>query len=213
MSQLSFESLGEAWINLVHLTLQAGARVNDETQELLGVQVTYPASPSKSDPLLDQFGDQRMIADMEKVFFSEAPNGLGHSYAGLMRGPGGRNDLQDVISLLRADRTSKRAVVTLCGTGNGKVPCINAVQFLVRDGSVQTIYFARGQDAYQKFYADALCLAKMAQRVAEGLGLPAGTVSGFISSCHIYHRDRPAIDRFLAEGPRFLRNGKQNGDR
>jgi thymidylate synthase len=128
-----------------------------------------------------------------------------------MRGPGGRHDLKDVISLLRAEPASKQAVVTLCEPGGGKVPCVNVLQFLVRAGSLRTIYFARGQDAFKKFYADALCLGKMARRVAEGLGLPEGTVSGFIGSSHVYEKDLPAIADFLARGKRFLRNGKPEG--
>jgi thymidylate synthase len=130
-----------------------------------------------------------------------------------MRGPGGRHDLEDIISLLRTEPASKRAVLTLCGLGDGKVPCINVIQFLVRAGALRTIYFARGQDAFKKFYADALCLAKMACRVAEELDLPADMVSGFIGSSHVYHEDRPAIENFLAQGNRLLRNGKLEGVR
>ncbi len=152
-----------------------------------------------------------MIDEMNRVFFADGANALGHSYANLMRGPDGRNDFQDVISLLRAEPASKRAVVTLCGPGGGKVPCINVVQFLVRSGAVQTIYFARGQDAFKKFYADALCLAKMARRVAANLDLPSGTVSGFIASSHVYHADRPAIDDFLARANQFMLKGKSKG--
>jgi thymidylate synthase len=177
---------------------------------LLGVQVAFPAG-TQGDELIGQFGDSRMIAEMEKVFFDDGANALGHSYAKLMRGPGGRRDLEDVISLLRAEPASKQAVVTLCGPGDGKSPCINVVQFLVRAGALQTLYYARGQDAFKKFYADALCLAKMARRVADGLGLPAGTVSGFIASSHVYEEDRPAIEDFLARAKRFLLEGEPKG--
>jgi thymidylate synthase len=187
--------------------------VNGEGLELTQVQVGFPAQADDADALIRQFGDSRMIADMEKVFFADGANALGHCYAKLMRGPGGRHDLQDIISLLGAEPASKRAVLTLCGRGDGKVPCVNVIQFLVRAGTLRTIYFARGQDAFKKFYADALCLAKMARRVAEGLGLPAGTVSGFIGSSHIYHEDRPAIDDFLARGNRLLQNGNSKGTR
>jgi hypothetical protein len=48
--------------------------------------------------------------------------------------------------------------------------------------------------------------------VAEGLGLPAGAVSGFIGSSHVYHEDRAAIDDFLARGNRLLSNGNMKGD-
>ncbi len=210
MNELSFGSLGETWIHLVQMTVQTGTSLNGEGLELMEVQVTFPAG-AEPDELVRQFGDSRMIAEMDKVFFGDAANALGHSYATLMRGPGGRHDLADVISLLQTEPASKRAVVTLCGNGDGKVPCVNVIQFLVRAGALRTLYFARGQDAFKKFYADALCLAKMARRLAEGLGLPVGAVSGFIGSSHIYHADRPAIDDFLARGHRFLLNGKAKG--
>ena len=115
------------------------------------------------------------------------------------------------ISFLRAERDSKRAVVTFCGSGDGKVPCVNVVQFLVRQGEVQTIYFARGQDAFKKFYADALCLAKMARRVGNELGLPAGTVTGFIGSSHVYQADQPAVEDFLARGTSICWRERRKG--
>lgn len=210
VNDLKFGSLGETWMNLVQMTVQHGTSVGGESLELLGVQVVFPAG-TEGDELIRQFGDGRMIAEMERVFFADGANTLGHSYANLMRGPGGRHDLEDIISLLCAEPASKRAVLTLCGHGEGKVPCINVIQFLVRAGALRTIYFARGQDAFKKFYADALCLAKMARRVAERLGLPSDTVLGFIGSSHVYDEDRAAIDDFLARGNRFLRNGKLEG--
>jgi hypothetical protein len=212
VNDLNFGSLGESWLNLVQSTVLHGVSADGECLELLEVQVAFPAE-TEGDELIRQFGDTRLMAEMEKVFFADGANALGHNYANLMQGPGGRHDLEDIISLLRGEPASKRAVLILRGRGDGKVPCINVIQFLVRAGALRTIYFARGQDAFKKFYADALCIAKMARRVAEALGLPAGTVSGFIGSSHVYHADRPAIDDFLARGNRFLRQGQLEGVR
>jgi Thymidylate synthase len=211
MKRLKFDTLGETWINLVQVTLQAGLSADSDCYELLGVQVSFPAA-DQSDAVVARFGDRRLVAEMEKVFFSDAPNSLGHSYASLMSGPAGRRDLEDVIELLHASPASKRAVVTLCGTGNGKVPCVNVVQFLNRKGLLQTMYFARGQDAFRKFYADGLCVAQMARRVASALDLAAGNVEGFIGSSHVYPDDHEAVDRFLLQGRSFLRNHDGGGD-
>jgi len=104
-------------------------------------------------------------------------------------------------------------VVTLCGAAVTRCRVSTSCNSLVRAGTLGTIYFARGQDAFKKFYADALCLARMARRVAEGLGRPAGTVTGFIGSSHVYPEDRPAIDDFLARGKRFLLDVKPEGAR
>ncbi len=210
LHDLSGRSLGEAWLNLVQLTVQNGISVDGETLEILEVRVTFPAC-AEGDELIRQLGDSRMITEMEKVFFSNGTNALGHNYCDLMRGPGGRNDLEDVVALLRASPASKRAVVSLCSHGGGKVPCINVIQFLVRRGALRAIYFARGQDAFKKFYADALCLVKMTGRVAEALGMAADSISGFIGSSHIYHEDRPAIDKFLLRGNRLCSKGDLEG--
>jgi thymidylate synthase len=210
VNDLSCDSLGETWMNLVQMTVQKGVCSDGETVELLEARVAFSAE-TEGDEVIRQFGDTRMMAEMEKVFFADGANALGHCYAKLMQGPGGRHDLADIIALLRDRPATHRAVVTFCGLGDGKVPCISVVQFLIRDGALRTIYFARGQDAFKKFYADALCLAKMARRVAQGLGLPAGQVSGFIASSHVYLEDRPAIDDFLARGKRLLQDAEPKG--
>lgn len=196
MPTLTYQSLGEAWINLVQRTLNDGAPLGDEAIELLNVQAAFPAD-NEPDVLLARFANAEVIAEMQKVFFTNEPNALGHSYAARMKGPGGRADLEDVIGLLRKDRLSKRAVLTLCGAGDGQVPCINVIQFLVRGERVEAVYFARGQDVYNKFYADGFCVALMARRVARSLGLPTGNVTGFISSVHLYMSDIPAIRKVL----------------
>jgi len=176
--------------------------MGNEGRELLGVSVSFDSGGL--DEILDRFADQQMIAEMRKVFFCEAPNALGHSYAKLLRGPDGRHDLQDIICLLRQEPLTKRALVTLSGEPGGKVPCVNAVQFLIRDQAVQVMYFARGQDAFRKFYADGVCLVTMAQKVADGVGRRIGAVRGLIGSSHIYHRDLQAIHELLASARAYL---------
>jgi thymidylate synthase len=210
MNDAKRTTLGETWFQLVQSTFQRGISVNNETLELMGAQAAFSAE-AQDDKLIGRFGDRRMVEEMDKVFFGNGANALGHRYADLMRGPGGRHDLQDVISLLRSEPASKRAVVILCGQGDGKVPCVNVVQFLVRLGALRTIYFARGQDVFKKFYADALCLAKMARRVAEEVGVPSGVVEGFIGSSHVYRADQKAIEEFLARAKEFLPNREPKG--
>jgi len=184
--------------------------MGEEGSELLGVNVSFPAS-AEQDEVIARFGDQAMIAEMQKVFFSEGPNAIGHSYARLMRGPGGRSDFEDIASVLRKDNASKRAVVTLCAEANGKVPCINVIQFLIREDKLQLSYYSRGQDAFAKFYADGRCLCSMAQKVAGKLNVPAGMVTGFLASSHVYHRDAPAIEALLTKGREHLQDSGQGG--
>jgi thymidylate synthase len=196
MNRFHGATLGEAWVELLQETLRIGTRLGAEGYELLRVEVSFPAG-LLSDPLIERFGDPAMTSGMEQVFFGSQPNSLGHSYAQLMIGPGGRSDLSDVVALLREQPLSKRAVVTFCPAGNGKVPCLNVIQFLVREGKLQTVYFARGQDAFRKFYADGWCVAQMARRVAKELRVPVEGVTGFIGSSHIYEADLAAVRQML----------------
>ena len=134
------------------------------------VWVAFERGEFQDDPLLVRFGAGLIVDEMRKVFFSDEPNLFGHSYRSRLCGPQGRCDLSDVIDLLHSHPMSKRALVTLMPSGDGSVPCINAIQFLCREDGLLATYFSRGQDIFRKFYADAVCVYEMAQQVASGLG-------------------------------------------
>ena len=76
MNDLRFGSLGETWINLVNRTVQSGVSVDGESLELIEVRVAFPAR-AEGDELIRQFGDSRMIAEMERVFFADGANAEG----------------------------------------------------------------------------------------------------------------------------------------
>jgi len=187
----------------VHDVYRYGRTVGVEIRELLNVCVVF-TNGDPEDPLLARFGSKQYINEMRKVFFSVEENQFGHSYHSHYRGPEGRNDLDDVIELLRREPYSKRAVVTFVGAGDGKVPCINAIHFLLREEALNVTYFSRGQEIYRKFYADGACVFEMASRVAKELNVPLTHITGMISSAHIYLEDLPAVRSFLTDARAFL---------
>jgi thymidylate synthase len=203
MYDIRSHTLGQAWLAALRETCLSGEAVADETLEVRDVRVAFEQA-SAADPLLVRFAESAHIDEMRKVFFSAEANRFGHSYLHGMRGPEGRNDLLDVIALLRREPLTKRGVLTLVGDAN-KVPCVNVVHFLLRGGRLTTTYFARGQDIYKKFYADALCIHDMLARVAGAIGVPPGGVAGFISSAHVYTADLPRARRLLEEAAQSSR--------
>jgi thymidylate synthase len=178
---------------------RSGRTVGDETREVLHLWVAFERGDFLADPLLVRFASSRHVEEMRKVFFSREPNLFGHNYSDCLRGPQGRADLGDVIELLDKDPASKRALVSLVGFGDGRVPCINAVHFLRREDGLTATYFARGQDIFRKFYADGVCLYELAQRVASKLGIPLVEVFGMIGSAHLYLTDLAEVRSLLAE--------------
>jgi thymidylate synthase len=197
MKEIRYPTLGETWLAVLREVYYTGEIVGNEARELLNLAVTFETGDFEKDPLLARFGSAELVAEMRKVFFSNEPNRFGHNYRDRLHGPEGRCDLRDVIELLRRSPWSKRAVVTLVGPGDGTVPCINAIHFLRRREGLTATYFSRGQDIYQKFYADGACLHEMADRVAAGLEIPLLFMTGIISSAHIYLQDSLEIRELL----------------
>ena len=199
MKEIRYPYLGETWLAALGEVYRAGRTVADETRELLHLYTTFEKGDFQADPLLARFGSRRHVEEMRKVFFSAEPNLFGHHYRDGLRGPRGRNDFGDVVELLRDEPWSKRALVTLAGCGDGRVPCVSAIHFLQRDEGLLATYFARGQDVFRKFYADAACIYEAAQWVASALGIPLLAVSGLTSSAHVYLADLAEIRKLLEE--------------
>jgi thymidylate synthase len=198
MKDICYWSLGETWLAILREVYHSGEAVGDDTRESLHVCASFARGDFDSDPLLVRFALRENVEQMRKVFFTSEVNGFGHSYQDRIRGPRGRCDLSDVIELLQCEPLSKRAAIVLVGEGDGRVPCINVVHFLRREQGLVATYFARGQDIFRKFYADAVCIFEMACRVADAVGVPIDRVTGVISSAHIYQADLPAIRNVLA---------------
>ncbi len=198
MKDIRYRSLGETWLAILREVYHSRETVGDDTRESLHICATFAQADFDADPLLVRFASRENVEQMWKVFFTTEPNQFGHSYRDRIRGPGGRSDLSDVIELLQREPLSKRAAIVLVGEGNGRVPCINVVHFLHRRQGLVATYFARGQDIFRKFYADALCIFEMARRIADGIGVPVDQVTGIISSAHIYLADLAAIGDVLA---------------
>jgi thymidylate synthase len=198
MKEIRYPYLGATWLAALREVYRAGQIVADETRELLHLYTTFQKGDFQADSLLARFGSPRHVEEMRKVFFSAEPNLFGRNYRDALRGPWGRSDLSDVVELLRAEPWSKRALLTLTGC-DGRVPCVNAIHFLRRNEGLQALYFARGQDIFRKFYADAVCIYEAARRVASALGIPLLAVSGLTNSAHVYLADLAEIRTLLEE--------------
>ena len=211
MKDIRYRSLGETWVAVLREVYHSSQCVGDDTRESLHVCASFEQADYDADPILLRFASRDHIEQMRKVFFTTERNEFGHSYRDRIRGPRGRSDLSDVIELLDREPLSKRAAIVLVGEGDGRVPCINVVHFLRREQALVTTYFARGQDIFRKFYADAVCIYEMARHVADAIGVPIDRVTGVISSAHVYVADLAAAGKVLAEADAILPALAANG--
>jgi len=195
--EIKKETLGQTWKELVKLTKSKGIQLSDEGLEILDVKVNFKHNFDEKDLILEKYADKTMIENMQKVFFTNEKNDLGHSYFDNMCSPYKNDYESDIVRILGEKRNSKRATITLNSSGSGKVPCINVIDFLIRDEKLNIYYFSRGQDSYKKFYADALVMATMQSNIAKKLSTEIGEITGYIVSSHIYYSDMKNINRFL----------------
>lgn len=199
MAEQLEKTLTEAWMELLRQVMEHGRDVDDEIREVMAV-TTHFTTGSEDLSLLARHGLDGTVPEMRKVFFSSEPNRFGHSYRPFWRGPCGKDDLSDVIALLREQPSTKRALLAFVDPVGKRVPCLNLIHFLVRDERLEVAYFARGQDIYLKFCADALCVFKFGAQVAEGIGVPLGSFAGTISSAHVYRKDFARVEAILGGG-------------
>ena len=194
--QATTPPLRHAWRKLLAAVMEGGDDPDAELRELR--QVTTAFSVEEGDLVdLSTLGLRDTLAEMRKVFFTSEPNRFGHSYRSFWRGPSGRSDLTDIIKLLSEQPSTKRALLVLVDPNGKHVPCLNALHFLIRHGRLEVGYFARGQDVYLKFCADAICVHELGRKVASQLNLEIGAVTGTISSAHIYRRDFERVAAIL----------------
>ena len=176
--------------------MEHGDDSDQEIREARTVTVDFTVENSDITELA-VYGIEETLSDMRKVFFTSEPNRFGHSYRSCWRGPFGREDLTDVIDLLKDQPSTKRALLVFVDPKGKKVPCVNAIHFLIRHGRLDLSYFARGQDVYLKFCADAICVRDFGAMVSEALGIRIGTITGTISSAHIYRKDFERVETIL----------------
>ena len=129
MNILKAKTIGEGWRDLVSLTIQDGKRLAEEGLEILDVNIKFNHDFDTKDTILKKYADENMIRNMQKVFFSNEKNDLGHSYFDNICSPYRNDYFTDIVKVLEEKRNSKRATLTLNSSGSGKVPCINVINF------------------------------------------------------------------------------------
>jgi thymidylate synthase len=124
---------------------------------------------------------------------------------------GAVNQVQNILSILGASPTTRRAVIQLFDGADNEnatdpdrrnldVPCTNTLQFFVRDDKLHVVASMRSNDAFLGLPHDIFCFTMMQELFAGALGLQVGSYKHFVGSLHIYEEHQPAAEKFLEEG-------------
>lgn len=134
-------------------------------------------------------------------------NGIVHGAYGprLFAMRGRINQIDNVIKLLRSKPTSRQAVIQLFNAEDilrkyNDIPCTCAMQFLVRNNSLELITYMRSNDAFLGLPHDVFAFTFIQELVSRSLNLKLGAYKHMAGSLHLYDSDGDKVKRFLNEG-------------
>jgi len=210
------KTIGETWISLVEAVLKHGEISYDEKRKrraLLNVRIKSETQKI-NDEIIDKYAEKEKIEAMIDFTFSKYiiedidviksfQNGAKSYHHRIKEG----RMVEFVIKRLSIIPESKKAVIVFPTYEdyakifqdqyvNDYLPCIVAIQFRLiqtKEGyTLNTNFYARSIDAYQKSHGNFLSITKLSNIIAEELSkklnkkIKVGFLDGMIADAHIY---------------------------
>ncbi|BDT94138.1 hypothetical protein IFM12275_41140 [Nocardia sputorum] len=223
-------SIGQAWLGGLRAVMDHGETTFDEGRRRLSLQGfrIKAAQQATTDPDIERYGDKENITAILDLTFRKPTmvdidvnpsfgTGAKSYHARLTEG----RMLEFAAKRLGTIPESKKAVVVfptyddyravLENPWNDYLPCIVAVQFRMtpNGGSgryrLNSVFFARSLDIYQKGLGNMIAITAMAEIVAEaiqrdtGREISLGFIDGFITDVHVYEECLSSATSLLAE--------------
>ncbi|AEH06866.1 thymidylate synthase [Methanothermococcus okinawensis] len=124
------------------------------------------------------------------------------------------NQIEYIIDKLKEQPNSRRCVaitwqpdidIEVSKKDYGSVPCLQFVQFLIRDNKLHQTVLFRSNDLMVAFVSNALGLIALGEKVAEEVGVDYGTYTHHSVSMHIYiDRDKDYIKKYFPDCLKYL---------
>jgi len=103
------------------------------------------------------------------------------------------NQIDQIINRLRQNPSTRRSVAPTWipwfdHFNNSEVPCLQLLDFLIRNGKLNLTVFFRSQDFARAWPANVYGLSKLLSHVAFEVGCETGSLTTISASAHIYER-------------------------
>jgi len=126
----------------------------------------------------------------------------------------GQNQIENVLRLLRANSSSRRAVIQLFdaedlipstnkdgqAVARKEIPCTCTLQLMLRKQRLHMFTHMRSNDAYIGLPHDVFCFTMLQEILARSLNVELGTYKHFVGSLHLYEKDIGGASQYLEEG-------------
>lgn len=120
--------------------------------------------------------------------------------------PGGITQWEAVLSLLRADRDTRQAVLHLHFPSDLQevsrdIPCTCSLHFLIRQNRLECMVVMRSNDVIWGMPYDVFSFTMLQEIMARQLDIEVGTYTHVVGSFHLYDRHLTLAKRIVAESP------------
>ena len=209
------ETAYAAWMDALSYLLQNGRRFRDVRKRMCieienfqvkihdsRNQLTLPIEHLQS---IQDWVYPSLLEIAEIILAKQQGYTYGYAYGARLFAHGGKlNQVNDyVIPLLKADPTSRRAVVTLfdpsedANPGAENVPGMVLVDFKLRQNRLNVVAFLRSSDMFVGWPANIYQLFVIQEYVAARLDAETGSITTFATSAHVFEDHEGMIRHLL----------------
>lgn len=186
----AFQMPETAWKWGCGLIERFGERVLTEdgqtTQEIRNL-VLQVEEPGRGWPIAGSGWDLpalNVYAETE-ILSGNVPGGFRYTYGQRLE-----RELSEAVGLLKDSICTRRAVATTWRAcedyDSNSVPCLIAVDFLVRDGKLHLTAYFRSHDIKQAWPQNAYGLWRLQEKVSHAVNVEVGSLTTISTSAHIY---------------------------
>lgn len=117
----------------------------------------------------------------------------------------GRDQVGNVLTLLRKNPDSRRAVIQLFDAADiankhKEIPCTCTLQFMIRHRRLHMFTSMRSNDAFIGLPHDVFAFTMLQEIMGRSLGLELGRYKHAVGSLHLYEEHRESAQQYLEEG-------------
>ena len=190
MTEIYGHTVGEVWIQYLRNVIENGDYYYDEGERILELSdvVLTVENDEENDWILQKYADQGLKElYLKKMQTKEIVKELNASYGQRIYDQLGVNQYEWCLQRLRRKPESKAATMALLlpDDPGPRIPCLDVVDFKLRNGVLETKTFFRNQNAMNA-YGNLCALFWLSGCMSKDLSVDRGKLTCFIANGHIY---------------------------
>lgn len=202
MYEIKGENIGEAWIRYLKHVLKHGKSYYDEADKIIELEdiIIQIERDDVDDVILEKYADKDLKAlYLKKMQTMEIVPELNASYGQRIYNQLGVNQYEWCLNRLKRKPETKAATMALLlpDDPGPRIPCLDVIDFKLRNGTLHTKTFFRSQNAMNA-YGNLSALFWLSGQLANELDVTLGNLTCFISNGHIYQEKLESAQKIVS---------------